>query len=488
MIKIDNRLKTCADMVSGEGIVCDVGTDHAYLCVYLIQSGKCSKVIASDVVEGPLHSAETTIKRYQLEDSISIVQSNGLSNIDLKGVSDIIIAGLGGETILNIIKNEPKLKELDISLTLQPMTKAPLLRKELYAEGFEIIKEVATKVGDKFYTIMNVRYTGFPMELNEFTSKIGKVNFLDDISKEYGLHKVQSLKKLIDNLQFSGSDATNLMEIANLTELYATDKISTTIKDIYNVIDYLAKFSSQEKWDNSGFLIGDINGKVSKVLVALDITGEVIEEAIQLGCELIVSHHPVIFEPLKNVYSNNVVYKLIQNNISVICCHTPLDICQGGINDILYTMLKEPLNLKDDVSPIEDVKSCGLGSGFGRIVSTDTQLTTREIAKKLKTVLGCPVVKYIKTDKPIKKIAFCGGSGGSMIDDVLALGGDLFITGDIKHDRWLYAKENNLALFDCGHFYTENIVVPFLRQYIYASVPNIEVFTANSSRDVVRYL
>lgn len=488
MIKIDDRLKACADLIDGNGIVCDVGTDHAHLCVYLIQSGKCSKVIASDIVDGPLNSAEQTVNRYQLEDSISIVKSDGLKSIDLNGVSDIIIAGMGGENILSIIKDCPTLQKSKISLTLQPMTKAPLLRKELYSLGYEIVKEVAVQVGNTFYTIMKVKYTGFSMQLNELSAKVGKVNFFDDVSKAYGLHKVQSLRKLVDNLQFSGSDASKLIQIADHTELYATEKISTTIQDIYNAIDSVAKFSTQEKWDNSGILVGNSNSKVSRVLVALDITKDVIQEAKNLNCEVIVSHHPIIFEPLKSITPNDIVYKLIQNNIGAICCHTPLDICVGGINDILYSLFKIPLALNDDISPIEDVKNCGFGSGFGRICTTNTTLSCEQIALTLKEVLNCSVVKYVPSSKPIHKIAFCSGSGGSMLEDVISLGADVFITGDIKHDRWIYAKDNNLALFDCGHFHTENVVVPYLRQLIFASVPNIEVYVAKNSCDIVKYV
>lgn len=480
MIKIDDRLKSCADMVKGNGIICDVGTDHAYLSVYLIQNDKCSKVIASDIVDGPLYSAEQTVKKYNLQDKISLVKSNGLQNIDLTGVSDIIIAGMGGETILDIIKSEPFLKKLDISLTLQPMTKISLLRKELYAEGFGITKEVPTKVGDKYYITMNVKYTGYSIKLNDFIAELGKIQLSNGISKEYALHKVQSIRNLVENLKSANVDTSNLIDIANKIELCVNNSAETTVKDIYNVIDKLAPFSTQEKWDNSGFLIGDLNSKVSKVLVALDITNDVIEEAIQRKCELIVSHHPVIFSPLKSVKSNDVAYKLIKSNINAICCHTPLDMCNGGINDILYDILKEPLQLGNDIFPIED--------GIGRIVSTTTELSAKQIALKLKEVLGCPMVKFLDISKPIKKIAFCGGSGGSMIEDVLSLNGDLFITGDIKHDRWIFANDNNLCLFDCGHFYTENIVVPYLREYIYSSVLNVDVFVANSSRDVVKYI
>ncbi|MCC8070134.1 MAG: Nif3-like dinuclear metal center hexameric protein [Ruminococcus sp.] len=488
MIKIDDRLKACADLIDGNGIVCDVGTDHAHLCVYLIQSGKCSKVIASDIIDGPLKSAEQTVTRYQLEDSISIVKSDGLKNVDLNGVSDVIIAGMGGENILGIIKDCPKLQEDGISLILQPMTKAPLLRKELYSLGYEIVKEVAVQVNNTFYTIMKVNYTGFSMQLGDFSAKVGKVNFFDDTSKAYGLHKVSSLRKLVDSLQFSGSDASKLIEVADRVELYATEKVYTTVQDIYNAIDTVANFSTQERWDNSGLLIGSPTAKVSKVLVSLDITDEVVNEAKDLRCELIVSHHPVIFDPLKTVTPNDTVYKLIQNGIGAICCHTPLDICVGGINDILYSIFKTPLGLQDDISPIEDVKGCGLGSGFGRICSTNTTLSCEQIALTLKKILHCSVVKYVPSDKPIHKVAFCSGSGGSMLEDAILLGADVFITGDIKHDRWIYAKDNALALFDCGHFHTENVVVPYLRQLIFASVPNVEVYVAKSSRDIVKYV
>jgi dinuclear metal center YbgI/SA1388 family protein len=488
MIKIDDRLKACADFVDGTGTVCDVGTDHAHLCVYLVQSEKCKHVIASDVVDGPLNSALSTVKRYQLEDSITIVKSDGLQSVDLSGVSDVIVAGMGGETILGIIKAAPELKERDVSLILQPMTKAPLLRKELYAMGFEIVKEVAVKVGTTFYTVMKVGYTGFSMQLDEFSAKVGKVDFRDEVSREYGLHKVSSLRKLVDSLQFSGSDASKLVDVADRTERYATGSVYTTCGDVYDAIDGLADFSTQEGWDNSGLLVGSPNDRVSRVLVALDVTHEVVDEAIALGCELIVSHHPVVFEPLKSVPTDGVVYRLVQNGIAVISCHTPLDKCVGGINDILYGLFKDPLSLNDDAQPIESSHGGSLGSGFGRVCTTSTTLTHLQVAQTLKEVLHCSVVRYVPSDRPIRKVAFCSGSGGSMLEDVVSLGADVYVTGDVKHDRWLYAKDHRVALYDCGHFHTENVVVPYLRQYVFATVPNVEVYVAQSSHDVVRYV
>ena len=102
---LDNRLKKIAELVSGEGIAVDVGTDHAYLAAELVKSGKCSRVIASDVKEGPLESARNTVEKYGVSDNVELVLSDGLENISLNGVSDIVIAGMGGETIAAIMEN-----------------------------------------------------------------------------------------------------------------------------------------------------------------------------------------------------------------------------------------------------------------------------------------------------------------------------------------------------------------------------------------------
>ncbi|MBQ3884851.1 MAG: SAM-dependent methyltransferase, partial [Ruminococcus sp.] len=127
---LDNRLKLCAELVSGKGIAVDVGTDHALLAAELINSGKCSKVIASDIKEGPLEAAARTVEKFGLADKIDLVLSDGIKNVPLEGVTDIVIAGMGGETIADIISVMPA--EADAKLILQPMTKPEVLRKKLY--------------------------------------------------------------------------------------------------------------------------------------------------------------------------------------------------------------------------------------------------------------------------------------------------------------------------------------------------------------------
>ena len=141
---LDIRLMTCFEMVRGNGTVCDVGTDHALLAAELINSGKCSRVIASDIKEGPLESAENTVEKYGIADRVDLVLSDGLANVPLDGVSDIVIAGMGGETIADIIENCDALRmpeNSEINLVLQPMTKAEILRKKLYEMGYTVSAE-----------------------------------------------------------------------------------------------------------------------------------------------------------------------------------------------------------------------------------------------------------------------------------------------------------------------------------------------------------
>ena len=132
---LDKRLNKIAELVSGTGIAADVGTDHAYLAAELINSGKCSKVIASDVKEGPLEAARNTVEKYGIQDKVELVLSDGLEKVDLNGVTDVVIAGMGGETITAIIGQCDA--EMDnIRFILQPMTKVELLRKNLYELKF----------------------------------------------------------------------------------------------------------------------------------------------------------------------------------------------------------------------------------------------------------------------------------------------------------------------------------------------------------------
>ena len=178
MIPISPRLLCCASMLKGD-YVCDIGTDHAYLPVYLIKSGKARAVIATDVRQGPLDSARGTLRRFQASEQIRLVLSDGFRQVKTKGITDVVIAGMGGETIRDILADPSAafLKQ-NVNLVLQPMTKAEVLRQWLADNGFEITKETAVK-DTHVYTVLQAAYSGNPYPVSEAQSYYGKLRRSD---------------------------------------------------------------------------------------------------------------------------------------------------------------------------------------------------------------------------------------------------------------------------------------------------------------------
>lgn len=482
MITIDNRLKVCADMVSGNGIVCDVGTDHAYLPAYLIENNICDYAIASDINEGPLKFAQQTIIKYHIEDKIRLLKSDGLKNIPSENVSDVVIAGMGGETIAEIISGTQWLKS-GVNLVLQPMTRAGYLRKWLYNNGFEIAEEKAV-IQDRFiYTAIRAFYSGYKFNIGKVTEIAGRINIETDAGMKYCQNQLSKINNIAMGLSKAGKteDSQEYQRIAERLTIMMEGKMNL-VSEIYSYIDSFAPFSTQEKWDNSGLLTGSMNKKVSKVLVTLDITNEVADEAAEIGAELIIAHHPVIFKPLYSLSENEPSCKLLKSGISAICVHTPYDVAEGGMSDILMNLVG--FEKSEGILEIQRNKSYG----FGTIGVASQEYQVDELAKKLKNVLGCTVVRYTDGGKPIKKAAFCTGSGGNLIEAALNQGADAYITSEVKHDQWLLAKQRGISVFDCGHFHTENIGMIRLCKMLAADFSNIEFVMSEVNKDPVKYV
>ncbi len=493
MIQPDKRLLICAEMVSGKGKVCDVGTDHAYLPVYLVQKGICSNAIASDISDGPISFAKKHIEKYKLSDKIEVIKSDGLKNIPPENITDIIIAGMGAETICSIIENV-KWLENGVNLILQPMTKEPLLRNWLCSNRFEIKEEKAVKDGKFIYAVIKAVYTGEKIKKDNVFSYIGKLDMKDETARAYALKQAEKFYRISDGMFKSGNIAKSeeyhslAEKIKNKTRIKGVRKM-TTVNSVYEVLDRTAPFRNQDKWDNSGLIVGDGDSEVNKILIALDISNSVVDEACRKGSDLIISHHPVIFHPLKKIDFNNPVCRLLQEFKSAICIHTPFDVSKGGINDIIYDLLKKPLMLEDDAETLEVTSSDGV-TGYGKICSTmlDDSYDEKEIAQILKEIFGCTVVRYCEGTRYIRRVAFCSGAGGSMLDKVIEMNVDMYITGDIKHDQWITARNNGLALFDCGHYHTETIALEYLKRVIQANFPEVKVEIAESNTDPVSYV
>lgn len=225
-----------------------------------------------------------------------------------------------------------------------------------------------------------------------------------------------------------------------------------TVQTVYEALNRAADFSLAMDFDNPGLLVGDPNATVTGVLAALDVTDAVISEAVARGANLIVSHHPVIFHPMKRVTADTLVWRLIRENLSVISAHTNLDIAAGGVNDILAARLK-----LQAVAPVEP-------EGMARIGRLERGMTPPEFAYYVKQMLDACAVRYCDGGRAIERVAVCGGSGGSFLADIDHAGAQALVTGDVKHDVMLDAIHRGITIIDAGHFGTENFVVPYLAE------------------------
>ena len=248
------------------------------------------------------------------------------------------------------------------------------------------------------------------------------------------------------------------------------------VNDIYAFINSIAPYSLQESYDNSGknVIFGD--REVLNVLLALDITNEILDEAIEKNADLIITHHPVIFKGLKTLDSENTAVKLCVNGISAISAHTNFD--SALMNDVLCTVLgffpSDPLTV-DNNNPV------------GKICELDRPITAAELAKQVKRNLGNTVVRYIDTGKPITKVAVCGGSGGSFMKAALRKGCEAYITGDVKHDVFVDAHNAGLCVMDAGHFHTENIFCEYMKEQLEEAFEDVCFMVAENNRDILSY-
>ncbi|MBE6973529.1 MAG: Nif3-like dinuclear metal center hexameric protein [Ruminococcaceae bacterium] len=259
------------------------------------------------------------------------------------------------------------------------------------------------------------------------------------------------------------------------------------VKDIYQYIDSIAPFATQLDFDNAGLLVGRADAAVATVLVALDITADVIREAVDMGAQLIVAHHPVIFHPLKSITDGDTTGEkallLAEHRIAAICAHTNLDAAQDGVNDLLAQRLG--LNEIEQLHQ-DGVDGQGRAYGIGRVgvLDANTPMDVASFAAKVKADLNAVNVRYMDTGKPVCKVAVGGGSCGSMLADTLAAGCDTFVTADVKYDVFLEAKALGINLLDAGHFATENVVVVPLADRVRKAFPQLNVVVSKVHREV----
>ncbi len=261
--------------------------------------------------------------------------------------------------------------------------------------------------------------------------------------------------------------------------------------DIYNFLDKTFPYNVAEKDDNSGIIVWDKDKEIKKCLISLDITLKVIQEAIKLGCDLIISHHPIIFEPLKAVSDDDLVGKkislLIKNDILAISCHTNLDIARGGLNDILANKLglngiESFLNVDDYINKKQQKPSY-----LGRI-GTVEKTNLIDFAKKVKAILNCEKIRYCDGGKDVHKVAVIGGSGATYYSRAIKAGADTLVSADAKYSAFLPSMELGFNLIDAGHFCTENIVIKPLCEMLKKEFSDLEFIISKENSDCIKYI
>lgn len=247
-----------------------------------------------------------------------------------------------------------------------------------------------------------------------------------------------------------------------------------TVKNIYSELCRIAPLELQMGFDNSGFQFGRETAEVSKVLMALDITAEVVDEAAAIGADLLISHHPLIFSPLKSITDEKLL-KLAANNISVISMHTNLDIVQGGVNDVLI----EALGATAD-APLDE-QDCG------RIGSMPEAMSMEKFLAVCKAVLNTKGLRYYDSGRPVEKLAVMGGSGGDSVETAYRLGCDTYLTADIKYHQFLQAAELGINLIDGDHFCTENLIIPVLAEKLRNRFENVNFLVSKAHHQLISF-
>jgi dinuclear metal center YbgI/SA1388 family protein len=265
------------------------------------------------------------------------------------------------------------------------------------------------------------------------------------------------------------------------------------VKDLLVMLEGIAATALAEDWDNVGLMVGDPTATVSGIMVALDPTGEVLDEAGRAGCNTIVTHHPLIFKPLRNLSLDEpearVLCQAIQAGIAVISCHTNLDKIIGGVSDMLAARLNLERPRPLAVEPREPEES---SRGFGRIGELPVPLDFSQFVALVKERLGVPLLPVAgRPPAKIVTVAVCGGSGSELAPLARQAGAQVYLSGEIKHSMARWAEQSGFCLVDAGHFATENQMVPglagILRQRLAAKKLPVEVLTTEDQGSPFHY-
>ena len=255
------------------------------------------------------------------------------------------------------------------------------------------------------------------------------------------------------------------------------------VKDIIKIIEDFAPLSIQEGWDNSGMCIGSPEDEVNSVLLALDCTPELVDEAVTVGADMIVTHHPLIFSGLKKISPDNkvgaAVTKAIKAGVAVYAAHTNADKVLAGVSGAMSARL--------GLQNVRVLDEDGEGTGLGVVGELPEPMGAEAFVALVKERFGLKVVKTSKPlEKAVSRVAVCGGSGGSLIGAARKAGADVYVSGDISYHN--YFTEDGFMIMDIGHYESEIEIVDILFSLIKKNFPTFAVrITQNINSNPIYY-
>lgn len=259
------------------------------------------------------------------------------------------------------------------------------------------------------------------------------------------------------------------------------------VREVVEAIHALAPSYMKYDWDNEGLLCGTMTQSVTKILVALDPFPHVCREAKEKGADLLVTHHPLIFQAPKSVTDKDMtgqsILFLAANGIAAVNAHTNLDCCHGGVNDVLARVL----GLAEITVP-SPMGTDEAGHPYGLLrAGLTVEQPLSQFLDLVKERLGTPVLRYADGGRPVHRVAVGGGSCGDCYEEALEAGCDTLVTADVKYNQFWEAQTLGLNLIDAGHFYTENPVCSVLAESLRQKLPGVEVLLSESHRDCMKF-
>jgi len=263
------------------------------------------------------------------------------------------------------------------------------------------------------------------------------------------------------------------------------------VNDVYEYMKIIAPESIAVESDNVGFLVGTGSTTVKKIIVCLDITDDVVSEALETRAELIVAHHPLFFS-LKSVTDADItgkkIVRMLSGGISAVCMHTNLDAAVGGVNDVLAVAagIADENRKADPLSGAVRFEN-GEVISFGRVGCLKEACPLPVYLKKLGQELNTNGLRYHDAGVDVHRVAVASGSGGSQWENARNSNCDTFVTADIKYHMFLEAKEYGINLIDAGHFNTENVITGVLVEKLTSAFPEAEVIESNTLDQTIKF-